>query len=910
VGGLDLNPILGRDRELRALEGLIVELSANAGLLLAGEPGIGTSTLLDAAGRRATAQGVRVLSARGVARDRDRPAAGLEQVLGLLRDQRGPDLRSSLEDLATEALSAAAGDRPTLLLIDDGDLVDELSWRALTHAARSLYDRPFTLVAALSEGSARVRGEGLPVLTVGPLSEADARAVLAGAAEALPTFVIERIVMAAAGNPMALVELASSTPTQWRRQCVRPPIALPLSPRLVQAFAEEVEQLPAATQEVLLAAAANDSPALSEAVHAAAATLRVDTEVTLAACLAAFERRIVEGDAVTIRFRSEAAGSAIYQAASLPRRHAIHMALAHLLADDPHRAAWHRAAASLKPDEELAVELSSAATAVRDHGRIRDALATMDRAARVSQDPVARVPRLLDAAEMAFEIGRPDFVTTFLGQATQSAQSAEHRQRISRVQALYDPWRPDDGSRARALIAAAEAAHAAGEEAQTAIALTRLTETCNVIASARMPRADLLSAAERLGGIEATPALVGPLAVACPVEHGAEILRHARGVSPDADGNARVAMLHAEAAAALGDDQLAVAFYAGTVECLRLEGRLGLLPAALLGRARAYFATAGHDLARADVAEGLRLAMETAQPIVVGRFKALDALLVGAAGDLARSLALAEEAERAALARQALLVDVHLARGCARLAAGDHEEALVWFLRLWADELPQIARSRRWAAIAELAETAAALERADEVRPLVEHLAVTAAAVPSPLLRLTVAHARAMLDPDEADAEDDLLAARDASVQRGPFPAGRAHLAYGAWLRRRRRVSEARLELRAAVASFEAAGAGGWSARARAELRAAGTPTAVDPATALDALTAQERQIAELAAAGLSNREIGARMFLSPRTISTHLYRVFPKLGVTSRAQLRAALDALADGEATAAPDAQEAASS
>jgi DNA-binding CsgD family transcriptional regulator len=888
-----VTPIHGRDRELSVLDSVVADLPHHEGLVVAGEPGIGTSALLAAAGRRASQRGVRVLAARGLPRTRDRPLAALGEVLGLLGDAPPSAPSETLPELATRALAAAAEARPTLLLLDDGDLVDDLSWDALTQAARRLHDRPFALVVALGEGSPRLRGEGLPVLTIGPLGDAAARAVLAEAAAGLPTFVTERIVEAAAGNPMALVELAGATPAQWRVQCVRPPIALPLSPRLVRGFAAEVEELPVETREVLLAAAANDAPSLSEAVRAAAATLKADTEATLAACLAAFERRIVEGDAVTIRFRSEAARSAIYQAASLPRRHAMHIALARLLAEsEPHRAAWHRAAASLMPDEALATELAGAAAAVRSRGRIRDALATMDRAARVSQDPVARVPRLLEAAEMAHEIGRADFVTAFLDQATGLVQTSEHRHWIAMLQGLYDLWRPDDGTQARELIAAAEAAHDAGDAAWTRTLLTRLVEKANVLRADRAPKAELARAARALGGPEGTGALVGPLAVVAPVEHGAEVLAHLRAASPDAGGDPRLARVYGDAAMTLGDDHLAAGFLSASVDRLRLEGRLGLLPFALLDRARVLLGIAGHAPALVDVVEGAKLAGETAQPILVGRFRALEARIAALEGDAERAEALAGEAERAALGRTALLVDVHVARGTARLTAGDHEGAFVMLMRLWDDDAPLMAVSRRWGTIGDLAEAAAAIGRPEAVAPLVEGLALTAAAVGSPLLMVTVPHARAALGRD-ADVEADLRAGREAALRRGPFAAGRTHLAYGAWLRRRRRVSEGRLELRAAVAAFDAAGATGWAQRARAELRAAGAPTTVAPSKALEELTAHELQIAELAASGLTNREIGARLHLSPRTISTHLYRTFPKLGVTSRAQLRAALDGL-----------------
>ncbi|WP_445149885.1 hypothetical protein [Baekduia sp. Peel2402] len=790
---MSFGPIHGRDRELLALDAVVAELSDRPGLVLAGEPGIGISALLDAAGRRAADRGVRVVTARG-------GSVTLDEVHGLL---------------------AAGNDRrqpPTLLLLDDGDHVDDRGWDALVHAAPRFVGMPFAVVVALGDGSPRARGEDLPVLRVGPLTEPAARAVLAEVDTGLPTFITERIVEAAAGNPMALVELARATPAAWRRQCVRPPIALPLSPRLIRGLAAEVERLPLATREVLLAAAANDSTSLNEAVRAAAARLKAGIEETLAAGHAAFTHRIVEGDGGTIRFRSEAARSAIYQAASLPRRHGMHVALSRLLAKEPYRAAWHRAAASLMPDEALAEQLSDAANAVRERGRIRDALATMDRAAQVSQDPFARVPRLLEAAELAYEIGRADIVATFLGQAENAAQTSEHRHWIAMLQGLYDLWRPDDGGQAHELVAAAQEAYADGDAMWTRTLLTQLVEKAKATRADRAPKAELLALADRIGEIEDAPALTGPLSVVCPAERGAEVLEYLRAAPEDADGDPLLARVHGDAAMTLGDADLALPFLSASIDQLREEGRLGLLPFALLDRARCHLATAGCDAVVADLDEGLKLADETAQPFLVGCFRALEARIAGAEGDIARAEVLADAAERAADGRGALLVDVHLARGRSRLAAEDADGAFTALTALWDADLPLMAVSRRWAAIGDLAEAAAAIGRAEEVRPLVEALTLTAAAVPSPLLRVTLPYARALLDLGD-NVEGDLRTARAAATARGPFSAGRVHLAYGVWLRRHQRGEEARLELEAAVASFDAAGATGWSTRAHDALR-------------------------------------------------------------------------------------------
>jgi DNA-binding CsgD family transcriptional regulator len=881
-------PLRGRESVTRSLAALGRTLTDATGMLVAGEPGVGRSALLAAVAETVSGSGVRAVVATAVPSHHDRPLSLFRELLELLHRPRAPRT-DSLEELVTDTLAAAARERPTLVLLDDAHLADEMSWEALTHAARVLHEEAFVLVATMPEGDPRFRQSGLPTLTLDPLGPDAAAALLDDVAPGLPVFVRHRILEASAGNPLALHELGAASVDGWRRRCVRAPAALPMTPRLVHAFAAPLERLAPAGREVVLAAAANDSSSLSEAVRAAAITLGVSTEETLQAFMPACDARIVESDGVTVLFRSEVSRSAIYQAASLPRRHAIHVALDGLLRDEPHRAAWHRAAASLRPDEALAVELAAAATAARAQGRIVEALATMDRAARVSQDPEARVDRALDAAEMAFELGRPDFVRSFVETATGLARTPLHHQRLRWIRNLYEIWGPDNGRGALELMRTAEHAAADGDASWLRTLVTRAVEKSNVTPLALLPRAELLEIVERLGGPAAYPALVGVLSVVAPVERGAEVLGILRASPEDAGGDPRLARVLADAALTLGDDALAIGFFSESIDRLRLEGRLGFLPFALADRARAYTGTASLGLARADAAEAALMAEEADQGILLGRIRALQAQIEGTAGDEEQARARAEQAERAVVDRPALMIDVHAARGVTALAAGAYDEAYERLLRLWDDAKPAIVVSRRWAFVADLADAAVHSGRADAVRPIVDALTLTAAAVPSPVLRANVDHAQAILAPDD-QAEDAFLRARESARARGTVATGRVDLAYGIWLRRRRRVAEARLALRAAVAAFDAQGAHPWSARAAGELRAAGIGGRhADPGTR-DELTPQEREIAELAATGLSNREIGQRLFLSHRTIGTHLYRVFPKLGITSRSQLRDAL--------------------
>jgi DNA-binding CsgD family transcriptional regulator len=897
---LPLDALSGRVRELRAVRDLSADLAAHCGLVIAGEPGMGKSSMMRAAGRLAGEQGVRVIAVTPIPAHRDRPGAVLRERFGAVAHRWEDDDPERRGEHVTALLGQLAEGRPTLLLIDDAQWVDDVSWEAFTVAARRLHTDDFALAAAFPDGDPRVAGSGLSTLPLSALGADASARILAEAGRDLPTFVTSRILEAAAGNPLAILELASASAEQWRDRCVRPPAALPLTPRLIDAFTGAAAALPPAGQALLLAAAANDGDQLHEAVTAAVSATGLAEDALLEACSSTVEQRLVEGDGVRLWFRSEVARSATYHGASLPRRREIHIAFDHALAGQPGRAAWHRAAASLEPDEGLARELETGATSARAQGRIRVALATMDRAARVSQSDEARTARLLAAAEMSFEIGRPDFVTMFLRQASSLARLPEHRRRVTWMQGLYDLGRPDDGHGAAELMARAERAVAADRPAWARTLLTHVAERARETPVGALPADDLLAAIERLGGVREQPTLAAVAAVVAPLEQGRDVLEVLHAFPADAHGDPRLAQTLGHVALELGDDQLAVGFLSAAVAQLRLEGRLGLLPFTLVARAWAYLGTASLDLARADILEAERLAAETLHPILRARARALGALIEGVTGDEDRAEQLAVDAERELSGRPGALADLHLARGMACLSVGRFDEAYEWLVQLWDDTGAATLVTRRWLAIGELAEAAALAGRGEEIRPRLEELALRSAEVPSPRLRNGLAFARAVLADDD-EAEDAFLAARRSTLALGPFADARLHLAFGTWLRRQRRILEARRELRAARAAFDGLGASLWAQRAEQELRASGRVARVAATTSpLDDLTPQELQIAELAALGLSNREIGQRMFLSHRTIGSHLYRVFPKLGITSRAQLRDALTERSGGERVA----------
>jgi DNA-binding CsgD family transcriptional regulator len=882
--------LLDRASELEAIEELCASPVGRTGLALKGEPGVGTTALLRAATARAEAHGLRVITLIPVAGDQ--PLSVLRELLALVGHEPG-----GMSDPAGPAAHVAAligpavRAQPTLVVVDDVQWVDDASWDVLAGAARLLRTAPMALLVAAHAGDARVRGRGLEVVPVRPLGPTASTELLDRTGAHLPAFVRSRILEAAAGNPLAIEELATVPSVSWSSHCVRAPVALPLTPTLVDRLGAPLHGLDPLARELLLAAAADDGEALGDAVEVAARVTGATLAEVLDAGTRAVERRIVEVGGGAVRFRSEVQRSVVYRAASLPRRHAIHTAFAAHLSDRPARAAWHRAAASLRPDETLAVTLEAGARDARARGELRVALATMDRAARVSASDEARVVRLLAAAEISFEIGRPDFVSGFVRQAAALARSPEHQERVAWIQNLYDLGRPDDGRRALEHLRHAERSLEAGAVAMARTLVVHAGERVRVTPAGVLPVGDLLATAERMGGMERRPMLTAVAATVDPLGQGERALAVLRALPADAHGDPRMARLLGHAALELGDDELAVGFLSAAIARLRLEGRYGILPHALRERGWALLNTDGLPRARADVAEASRLADETGQAVVAGEIGALEAVIEAVDGDADRAERLAGDAERVLLGRPGAMADVHMARGVLCVSLGRYDEAHEWLARLWDDTGAVVLQTRRWLAGDALVEAAVWAGRTEEVRPQVERLTADAARLPSsPRLAHAAAFARAITATEDGEA-DPFAPALAVPGPRGPMATARLQLAHGMWLRRRRRIVDARRELRAARATFDAIGAAHWSDRTAQELRAAGDGTpAPTVGPGRDELTPQELQIAEMAASGLSNREIGQRLYLSHRTIGSHLYRVFPKLGVTNRAQLRDAL--------------------
>jgi DNA-binding CsgD family transcriptional regulator len=898
-----------RESELASVDELIASAGDGGGgvLVVRGEAGIGKSTLLAAARDRAEAAGVAVLSAAGVQSEAHLPFAGLHQLLqpllGDLDALRGPH-RAAIEGafgmadapaphpfviaLATlELLGEAAARSPLLVVAEDAHWLDRPTSDVLAFVARRVNLEPIVLLLAVRDDATNpFETADLPELRLEPLGRRPAGELLDAHAPELAPAIRERLLDEAAGNPLALVELPAAVESQLEESSLLPD-HLPLSARLERAFAARLPELPEAGRALLLAAAADGQSGIAESVAAAERVL--GRPVPAAALEPATELRLVELEPPRVRFRHPLVRSAVYRAATRAERDATHLALAAVLAGDPDRSVWHRAAAATATDEALAAELEASAERARRRGAIATAAVALQRAADLCDGP-ERVRRLLAAAELGFELGRRDIALPLLAKAEPLELTPLERGRSTLIREMLDP-KPLDAPKVRSLV---EAATLAAEEGDRDLALDLLwlvASRCWWSFLGEEQRQAGLAAAEALGTVDEDERVLAIVAYLAPLERGEELVaaieRAPGGAERDPLGRGMVAT----AAFATGAFDLADALLAATAARLRSQGRLGHLPRLLVLQGTTGVRMPDWNIAIPAAEEGERLASELGQPAWVAAAQTVEAYVAALRGDEQAAEAAASAAERVALPLGAnfLLTAVQWARGLAALGAGRHADAFEELRRTHDRQDPSFHHHMRWWAIGDIAEAATRGGNAAEARGMVDELGRLAGTAPASWIQLGLRHARAVLAEDD-EAERLFQEALSAKVNRWPFQRARLLLAYGAWLRRQRRVAESRTPLRAARDAFDAVGARAWGERARQELRASGETSRGRTPEARDQLTPQELQIARMAAEGMTNREIGQQLYLSHRTVGSHLYRLFPKLGISSRAQLSAAL--------------------
>ncbi len=876
--------------------------------MVCGEPGVGKTALLEYLAGQAS--GCRVVRTTGVQSEMELAFAALQQLCAPMLDRverlpvpqrvalriafglsAGPAPDRSLVGLAVlSLLSEVAGERPLVCLVDDQQWLDRASAQVLGFVARRLAAESVGLVFA-----ARVPGEelaGLPELGVGGLRDGDARALLEAVLTGpLDERVRDRIVAETRGNPLALVELVRGLTPAELAGGFGLPGAAPISGRVEENFRRRVDALPAETRRLLQLAAADPvgDPGL---VWRAAERLGIGAEAAAAA-----EAGLVEFGA-WVRFRHPLVRSAAYRSASLQERQDVHRALAEATDPeiDPDRRAWHRAHAAPGPDEDVAEELERSAGRAQARGGLAAAAAFLERSAMLTPEPAGRARRLLAAARAKRDVGALDaalglLVVVEAGQLD-PLQTAE-LERL-RGQIAYDQRRISDG--ARLLLSAARRLEPLN------VGLARETHLESL--GAAMWAADL----DRPGGLQeaAEAARAAPPGPDPPrtvdVLLDAFAIRFTQGYAAAAAvltrALERVLALNVGTAEAGGwlwlagpgaggmvalevwDDASWHALAAREVQVARDTGALVHLQSALDFLARAHLLTGELVIAARLIEEDRLIAEATGNPPV-----AYTAMTLAAwRGQQAQALELIEATVQEATARGLgrPLNFAAYASAVLHNGLGRHDAARDAAWRAF--EHDQLGYGPF--VVPELAEAASRTGDTALVRAALEWLSERTRVTPAEWALGIEARVRALLS--EGDTAERLYRESIARLGRTRVRAqlARAHLLYGEWLRRERRRTDAREQLRTAHDMLEAMGIGAFAERARRELAATGETARKRTAEASDQLTAQETQIARLARDGLSNPEIGARLFISARTVQYHLSKVFTKLAISSRSQL------------------------
>ncbi|WP_020419293.1 AAA family ATPase [Amycolatopsis sp. ATCC 39116] len=900
--------LFGRETELKRLRELVDGPGECTGFLLTGEAGIGKSALVAEAAAAASVAGVRVLTATGVEAEQNLAYAGLHQLLYPVRagidalpaPQKaalrtalgladGDEPSTYLVGLATLTLLAEeAADQPLLLVAEDVHWLDRASVDVLAFVARRIDAEPVALIATLRDGDrSPLQDAGLTPMPVERLSDEDAVALLDSVAPDLDPPAREQVLAQAAGNPLALAEL----PAAVAEAGVLDPV-LPLSDRLERAFTARVADLPAPARTALLVAALGQSDSVAETLSATGLVLQDTVEVDV--LTPAVAAGLVDVAVGAVTFRHPLMRSAIPAAATLTERRQAHLALAATLVAHPDRRAWHQAAATTSADEAVAGELDDVAERARRRGAATAAIAALEQAARLSERPDRRAVRLLRAAELAGDCGRRETVDRLV----REAQTLEltPRQQVAAawlLSAFEDGVREDITRVAELGELAAQVAGDGHTEAAVRI-LWSTAMRCFWSEPGPETRRELLAVSDRLPLPADDPRQVAIAAYVAPFERGETVLDGLRTLAGSAGANSAVDRYLGSASLQVGAFDLAARFSAAAAPGLRAQGLLGLLPRALA--VQAWSRTRLGDLATAVpiAAEAAQLAKETQQPFMFGLATAVQAEIAALRGEHEQATALADEAERAGLAAGArpVLATVQLARGLTALSEGRYEDAFADLRRVLDPADPAYQLALRAYFLAELTEAAVRSGQGDTMRDILAEMEPLGKTTSSPALHIGLRYARAVLASTD-DAEELFLDALRADLTGWPAERGRVHLAFGEWLRRQRRVVESRTHLRTARETFDALGMTAWGERARRELRSAGESSPNRGPDAREKLTPHELSIAELAAQGLTNREIGQRLYLSHRTVGTHLHRIFPKLGVSSRADLAGILENL-----------------
>ena len=885
-------------------------------LVLRGEAGVGKSALLDHL--RGRASGCRLARLAGVESEMELAFAGLHQLCAPMLDrlERLPVVQRDalqaafglthddppdrfLVGLAVLSLLADAAEQsPVVCLVDDAQWLDRVSAQTLAFVARRLLAERVALVFAVREPSEDDELVGLPELVVTGLGHGDARALLETAITGrLDARVHDRIIAETRGNPLALLELPRDLTAAELAGGFALPDAQPLAGRIEQSFVHRLSELPAATRRLLLVAASEPIGDVSLLWRAADGL-----GITADAAAPAESADLIEFRA-RVRFRHPLVRSAAYRAATSTDRREAHRALADATDPDtdPDRRAWHRAHAAAGPDEVVAHELERSADRALSRGGVAAAAAFLARAVELTPDPGRRGPRALAAAQAKFDAGAPDAAFALLTTAELGPLDDLQRARLERLRAQIAFARTRGRDARQLLLAAARRL----EPLDAALARETYLEALRAaIFAGRLDDGDgVQDTVEAMRDAPPAPRSPRPIdllldGLATRFSHGyaagVEPLRRAlasfdRAVQPDGDDDMRWLWLACPVAPEplapdLWDDDTWHDLASRAVGLARDSGALNVLPTALTYRAVVHVHAGEFGAASDLIEEADAITRATGSTPVVYTSLLLAAYrgLEPEASDLiatgVRDAAARGEGRAVGLADHATAV-LHngLGRSGEALAAArracEHDDLGFY----------------GWS-LAELVEAGARSGEHEVAADALRRLEERTGACGTDWARGIEARSRALLADD--DRAEPLY--REAIEQLGRtrmvVHLARAHLVYGEWLRRENRRVDAREQLRAAHEAFGGMGAAAFAERARRELLATGETVRGRSPEARDQLTAQEAQIARLAADRHTNPEIGAQLFISPRTVEYHLRKVFMKLDISSRKELRGAL--------------------
>ncbi|HEY5260604.1 MAG TPA: AAA family ATPase [Solirubrobacteraceae bacterium] len=907
-----VSSLRGRHSECEALDRLLAGVSVGGSqvLVVRGESGVGKTALLGYLLGRAS--GCRIARAAGVESEEELAFAGLHQLCapfldrlerlpGPQRDALGTAFGLStgeppdrfLVGLAVLSLLAdVAEEGPLLCLVDDAQWLDRVSAQTLAFVARRLLAESVAVVFAVREPTDHHELSGLDELVLDGLNNRDAHALLDSVISGpVDERVRERVVAETRGNPLALLELPRGLTAAELAFGFGTPDAMPLASRIEEGFLRRLEPLPVQTRRLLLAAAVEP---IGDAtlLWRAAEHLGIDGD----AAAPAGESGLIEIGA-RVRFRHPLVRSAAYRAASPTDRQEVHRALAEVTDPDldPDRRAWHRAHAATGPDETVANELEHSAGRAQERGGLAAAAALLEESARLTLDPARRARRALAAAQAKHQAGEPEAALALLAMAQAGPFDELQRARVDllRAKIAFAVRRGNDspplllraarqlepldiGLARETYLDAFSAALIVGRLSLGAD-LTEVATTAREAPAASTPKrpADLL-----LDGL--TTLITEGRAAATPLLQRA--LKAFRSADISTEEELRWLWLAGRVAQDLWDDESWEVLCAQHVRITRQAGALTVLPIALRSRIFVHAFWGQLDEGATLCAEALTVSEASGTRLAAYGGVALAAYR---GGEAEASRLIEATVEDVASRGEGMGLGIsHFATALLYNGLGRYSDALTAAESACEyDDLGVLA----WA-LTELVEAAARSGKHETAAAALQRLSMSTRAAGTDWALGIEARSRALVSDDDA-AEALFREAIDRLGRtRVRVELARAHLLYGEWLRRENRRMDAREQLRSAHELFTAMGVEGFAERARRELLATGETVRKRTPETRDDLTAQEAQIARLAGDGRTNPEIGAELFISPRTVEWHLRKVFAKLDISSRKQLRGAL--------------------